>query len=193
MYFKTCLSSSKMKVNSQVTISKRFLIIILVALFALSAINTFLIFERTSGPPDTSAVNYDYVVSQDGSGCLLKNMLTGSSTTVPTSLSYAINILMSEGKSVYINPGTYTLTQDVLVANKINAKIVSDGAIVIGNGHQNYHSRRQLYRLKIRNHLRLNTHKRNHQNRRFFYNNDIKHDFREHIHRHRIRKHQYME
>jgi hypothetical protein len=123
-----------MKVNSQVTVSMRFLVIILVVLFALSAINTFLIFERTSGPPDTSAVNYDYVVSQDGSGCLLKNMLTGSTTTVPTSLSYAINILMSEGKSVYINPGTYTLTQNVLVANKINAKIVSDGATIIGNG-----------------------------------------------------------
>src|SRR5665647_3095522 len=134
MYFKTCLSPSKMKVNSQVTISKRFLVIILVALFALSAINTFLIFERTSGPTDTSAVNYDYVVSQDGSGCLLKNMLTGLTTTVPTSLSYAINILMSEGKSVYINPGTYTLTQNVLVSNKINAKIVSDGATITGNG-----------------------------------------------------------
>jgi hypothetical protein len=55
---------------------------------------------------------------------------------VATSVSYAINILMSERKSVYINPGTYTLTQDVLVSNKMNAKIVSDGATIIGNGHK---------------------------------------------------------
>ena len=42
---------------------------------------------------------------------------------------------LSQGKSVYLNPGNYTLNQDILVTNKLNAKIVSDGATIIGNGY----------------------------------------------------------
>jgi hypothetical protein len=41
---------------------------------------------------------------------------------------------MSEGKSIYLNLGTYDLTDDVTVSNKLNAKLVSDGATVNGNG-----------------------------------------------------------
>jgi hypothetical protein len=75
----TCLVPS-MKSNLQVTISKRVLVTILVALLAFSVFNTFLIVARTSGPADTSAVSYDYVLSKSGDNYILKDMATGIPT-----------------------------------------------------------------------------------------------------------------
>ena len=63
-------------------------------------------------------------------------MLTGSTTSVSGSASSAINSAFAQGNSVYLNPGTYTLSGDVLVSNKINAQIVGNGATIIGNGHK---------------------------------------------------------
>ena len=125
-----------MKANSQVTISKKVLAIIIAALLALSLFNTFLILERTSGPADTSAVSYDYVLSQSSGSYVLKNMATGYSTDIAKSASDAINSALNDGKSVYLNPGTYTLTSDITVSNKMNAKIISDGATINGNGYK---------------------------------------------------------
>jgi hypothetical protein len=125
-----------MQANSKITISKRVIAILLVAVLALSAFNTYMILERPSGQSVSSAVIYDFVVSQKGNNYQLKNMLTGSTTSVSKSASSAINKALAEGNSVYLNPGTYTLNQDILVSNKINAKIVGDGATVIGNGHK---------------------------------------------------------
>jgi hypothetical protein len=116
-------------------LSKRAIVIVLVALLVLSAFNTYLIFEGTRSSMSTNTVNYDYVLSQDGENYKLKNMLTGY-VAEAASASAAINSAMSQGKSVYLNPGTYVLTNDVLVSNKLNAKIVSDGATIMGNGHK---------------------------------------------------------
>jgi len=125
-----------MKANSQVTISKRVLTIIVAVLLTLSLFNTYLILERTSGPADTSAVSYDYVLSQSRNSYLLKNMATGYSTTIAKSASDAINSALNDGKSIYLNPGTYALTSDITVSNKMNAKLVSDGATINGNGYK---------------------------------------------------------
>jgi hypothetical protein len=125
-----------MKTNSQVTISKRVLTIILAALLALTLFNTYLIFARTSGPADTSAVSYDYVLSQSGSSYLLKNMATSYSFSITTSASDAINLALKDGKTIYINPGTYQLSSDIIISNKLNAKIVSDGSTILGNGYK---------------------------------------------------------
>jgi hypothetical protein len=115
-------------------LSKRAIVIVLAALLVLSAFNTYLIFEGTRSSLSSSTVNYDYVLSQDGNNYRLKNMLTGYVADETASASSAINSALTQGKSVYLNPGTYTLTDDVLVSNKVNAKIVSDGATIIGNG-----------------------------------------------------------
>ena len=126
-----------MKVNSKITVSNRVIVVFLIALLAFSAFNTYLIFERTSGPANTSAISYDFVVSQVGGYYQLKNMLTGYTTSTKTlfeGASSTINEALSQGKSVYLNPGTYILDQDILVSNKLNAKIVGDGATIIGNG-----------------------------------------------------------
>jgi hypothetical protein len=63
-------------------------------------------------------------------------MLTGSTTSVSGSASSAINTALAQGNSVYLNPGIYNLDQDILVSNKINIKITSNGATIIGNGHK---------------------------------------------------------
>ncbi len=117
--------------------SKRVIVLFLAVLLVLSAFNTYLIFEGTRSSMSTNAVNYDYVLSQDGNNYKLKNMLTGYVAEQPASASSAINSALTAGKSVYLNPGTYILTDDVLVSNKVNAKIVGNNeATIIGNGHK---------------------------------------------------------
>jgi hypothetical protein len=115
-------------------LSKRAIVIVLVALLVLTAFNTYLIFEGNRSAMSTSEVNFDYVLSQNGNNYKLKNMLTGYVSDQPASASSAINFAFTTGKSIYLNPGTYFLTDDVLVSNKMNARIVSDGATIIGNG-----------------------------------------------------------
>jgi hypothetical protein len=115
-------------------VSKRVIVIVLAALLVLSVFNTYLIFEGTRSSTSTSAVYYDYVLSQDGNNYRLKNMLTGYVAEQPASASSAINSALTAGKSVYLNAGTYVLTADIFISNKVNAKIVSDGATIMGNG-----------------------------------------------------------
>lgn len=123
-----------MTVNSKIIISKRVIVILLVALLVFSGFNTYLILVRTNSP--ATAVPYDFVVSPNGSNYQLKNVLTGYSASVSSGASSAINTAFTQGKSVYLNPGTYILNQDILVSNKINAKIAGDGATIVGNGHK---------------------------------------------------------
>ena len=47
-----------------------------------------------------------------------------------------ISQALAKGNLVYIKYGNYTLTADVEVVNKRNARIVSDGATIIGNGNR---------------------------------------------------------
>jgi hypothetical protein len=125
-----------MKSNSTTVISRRVVVILFLAMLALSLFNTYLILIRTSGPVDTSAISYDFVITQVNNNYQMKNMLTGYTTSTSESASTAINDALVHGKAIYLNPGLYILDQDVLVSNKMNAKIVSDGAIILGNGHR---------------------------------------------------------
>jgi hypothetical protein len=116
-------------------LSKRTIVIVLVALLVLTAFNTYLIFEGTRSSLSTNAINYDYVLSQSGINYKLKNTLTGYVSEQSESASSALNSALSAGKSVYLNKGVYVLTSDVVVSNKLNAKIVSnDEATIVGNG-----------------------------------------------------------
>ncbi len=95
--------------------SKRAIVVVLAALLVLSAFNTYLIFVGTQSSMTTNAVNYDYVLSRDGNNYKLKNMLTGYVAEQSESASSAINSALASGKSVYLNPGTYLLTDDVVI------------------------------------------------------------------------------
>jgi hypothetical protein len=101
-------------------------------LFGFSIFNTYMILVRTNGP--ATAVAYDFVISPSGNNYQLKNVLTGYSASVSSGASSAINIAFTQGRSVYLDPGTYILNQDILVSNKINAKIIGDEATIICNG-----------------------------------------------------------
>ena len=122
-----------MKDSLKRILAKRFIFLILAALLVLSAFNTYLIFEGTHSSLSTNPVNYDYVLSKDGNNYKLKNMVTGYVTEQTVSASIALNSALSAGKSVFLNPGTYVLTDDIVISNKVNSKIVSDGATIIGN------------------------------------------------------------
>lgn len=125
-----------MKTALKKMFSKRAIVIVLAALLVLSAFNTYLILEGTRNSLTTNTVNYEYVISQSSNSYKLKNMLTGNVVDEPASASDAFNSALSVGKSIYVNPGTYVLTDDVIVSNKLNAKIVGDGATIVGNGHK---------------------------------------------------------
>lgn len=118
-------------------LSKRAIIIVLVALLLLSAFNTYLIFVGIQSSMSTNELYYDYVLSQNGNSYKLKNMVTGYVAEQKESASVVINSALSLGKSVFLNPGTYVLTSDIVISNKVNAKIISgDDATIIGNGHK---------------------------------------------------------
>lgn len=122
-----------MQANSKITISKRVIVLFVIALLALSALNVYLIVENAlnSGGP----VAYDFVLSKSGNNYQLKNMVTGS-TSSSGSASSVLNKALANGNSVYLNSGTYTLTADVLISNKVNAKIEGNDATINGNGHK---------------------------------------------------------
>ena len=125
-----------MKDSLKKFVSMRVIVVILVVLIVLSAFNTYLIFEGTRSSMTSDAVNYDYVLSQEGENYKLKNMLTGYIAAQIGSASSAINSALTSGKSVYLNAGTYVLSDDIIISNKVNAKIASDGAIILGKGHK---------------------------------------------------------
>ncbi len=126
-----------MKDSLKKVLSKRGIVIALVALLILSAFNTYLIFEGTRSSMSTSPVAYDYALSIDGGNYKLKNMLTGYVSEQRESASTALNAAFSAGKSVYLNAGIYTLIDDIYITNKINAKLVGNNdATINGNGHK---------------------------------------------------------
>ena len=123
-----------MKISLKRILSKRLMVVVLAVLLVLSVLNTYLILQVIPSSLSSDSVEYDFVLSQNGDNYRLKNVLTGYIREDSTSASTVLNIALTEGNSVYINPGTYALTEDVLVTNKVNSKIVSDGAIINGNG-----------------------------------------------------------
>jgi hypothetical protein len=119
----------------KITLSKRVFAVILVIALALTAVNTYLIFDLRRALEDAAHDStYDYVIFQDGDIYKAKNQASGYIDFTSTTASPVISQAIAKGNIVYIKPGNYTLSSDVQVYNKINAKIFSDGAVIIGNG-----------------------------------------------------------
>ncbi|MBN1245117.1 hypothetical protein JXA31_05945 [Candidatus Bathyarchaeota archaeon] len=119
----------------KITLSKRIFALILVIALALSAVNTYLIFDLRRALEDAAHDSpYDYVIFQDGNMYKAKNQASGYVDFTSADASPVISHALTEGNTVYIKPGNYTLSSDVQVYNKKNAKILSDGATIIGNG-----------------------------------------------------------
>jgi hypothetical protein len=114
--------------------STRVIVVLLAVVLIFSAFNTYLIFSGIQDANRTNVLDYDYVLSVDGANYNLKNVLTGYVSILSGDASVALNKAFSQGKSVYLNPGTYMLNSDVNISNKLNAKMAGDAATVIGNG-----------------------------------------------------------
>lgn len=123
-----------MKAALKRVLSKHVIGIVLVILLSMTSLNTYLILEGIEQANRTGAVGYDYVLSQEGSNYLLKNTRTGHVSSQAQSASIPLNTALSEGKSIFLNGGIYTLTEDVYVTNKINAKIEGENAVIASNG-----------------------------------------------------------
>ena len=119
----------------RVTLSKRVFALILVVTLALSAVNTYFIFDLRRALEDAAHDStYDYVIFQDGDMYRAKNQASGAVDFTSADASEVINGAIAKGNTVYIRAGSYSLRSDVQMYNKENAKIVSDGARIIGNG-----------------------------------------------------------
>jgi hypothetical protein len=119
----------------KITLSKRVFAVILVIALVISAVNMYLIFDLRRALEDAAHDStYDYVVFQDGGVYKAKNQASGYVDFTSADASFVISQAIAEGNIVYIKPGNYTLSSDVQVYNKKNAKILSDEATIIGNG-----------------------------------------------------------
>jgi len=121
----------------KVTLSKRVFALILIIALALSAVNTYLIFDLRRALEDAAHDStYDYVIFQDGTIYKAKNQASGQIDFTSADASPIISQAIAKGNTVYIKPGNYILSTDVEVYNKINTKIVSDGARLMSNGNK---------------------------------------------------------
>jgi hypothetical protein len=119
----------------KITLSKRLLAIVLVIVLALSAVNTILIIDQRQALQDASHdAIYDYVAFQDGATYKAKNQATGKVDFTSSDAATVINQALTEGNTLYIKPGDYPLSADVQLNNKMNARIIGDAALIIGNG-----------------------------------------------------------
>ncbi len=128
----------------KMALSKRVCIVMCVIALLLSASNLYLILENTRALQEQlSTVQrdytaddsiYGYVIFKDGNLYKAKNQSSGSVDFASADAATVISQAVTNGTLVYIKFGNYTLTTDVQVLNKRNARIVSDGATIMGNG-----------------------------------------------------------
>ncbi len=118
----------------KITLSKRLLAAVLIIVLALSAANTILILDQRQALQDAAHdAIYDYVIFQDSDTYKAKNQATGKIDFTSADAATVINQALTEGNTLYLKPGSYALNADIQVNNKINAKIIGDSAIIIGN------------------------------------------------------------
>jgi hypothetical protein len=118
----------------KITLSKRLLAVILIIALFLSALNTYLIFtmQRDYKADDST---FNYIIFQEEGVYKAKNQRSSLVDFTSEAAATVINQAVSEGNHVYIKSGNYSLTSDIQILNQNNARIASDGATIIGNGH----------------------------------------------------------
>jgi hypothetical protein len=130
----------------KLTLSKRMCAVICAVALFLSVFNLWLIADSNRAlqekldtlQRDYSADDsiYGYVIFQDGTLYKAKNQSSGVVDFASDTAAQVISQAVAKGTLVYIKMGNYTLTSDIQVVNKQNARVVSDGATIIGNGNK---------------------------------------------------------
>jgi hypothetical protein len=119
----------------KVSLSKRVFALVLAFALLLAIVNTYLIFDlRRTLEGAANDSQYDYVVFQDGDVYKAKNQVSGSVDFTSADAGFVVTQAVAEGNTVYIQTGNYTLSSDIQIYNKKNARIVGDGeAVIVGN------------------------------------------------------------
>lgn len=118
----------------KITLSKRLFAVILVIALSLAALNTYLIVTMQRDYKADDSI-FNYVILQEDDLYKAKNQRSSLVDFTSEDASTVINQAVNQGNHVYIKSGNYSLTSDIQILNKNNARIVSDGATVIGNGY----------------------------------------------------------
>ena len=133
------------KTGMKFTLSNRLLIVVIAVALLLSALNTYAIFYNTSllqeqleaierDYKEDDAI-FNYVIFRDEDVYKAKNQTSGLLDFVSPIASFVISQAVAKGNLVYIKSGVFNLTSDVKISDKVNTRIVSDGATIVGNGH----------------------------------------------------------
>jgi len=110
-------------------ITAAFIVLIVALIFtAVWGFQSYLRFERNPSE------EYDYIVLQEGESVQAKNGFNGRIDFSSTNASYVIQESIDSGNTVYIKSGEYTLTSDIVLLNKKNARITGEGSRIRCNG-----------------------------------------------------------
>lgn len=121
----------------KLALTKRLIAAILVVLIIVSAVNTYLILSQGNVLNEaTNSSGYDFVVSQDGETFKARNTQTNQIHHGFATASIALNYALTHGSSVYLNSDNFTLTEDIVVSNKLDVKIEGVGALINGAGYK---------------------------------------------------------
>jgi hypothetical protein len=98
------------------------LLIVTLTIISIWGFNAYLDLARSP------AEEYDYIIFQDGALTKAKNGMNGAIDFSSANASSVIQQAIAQGNSVYIKFGEYSLSSDILLYNKKNARIIGDGA-----------------------------------------------------------------
>jgi hypothetical protein len=76
---------------------------------------------------------YDYLIFKDGASTKAKNGKNGAIDFSSTNASSVLQQAIAQKNNIYIKSGEYNLSSDILLYNKRNARIISDGATLSCN------------------------------------------------------------
>ncbi|MFX0080041.1 MAG: hypothetical protein ACFE8O_12465 [Candidatus Hermodarchaeota archaeon] len=77
---------------------------------------------------------YDYIIFQDDTLVKAKNGKNGAIELSSTNASTVMNQAITQGNNVHLKSGEYTLSSDILLHNKKNARIIGGRAVIRCNG-----------------------------------------------------------
>jgi len=116
-------------------LSKRVTSIILVIIVAIILINSYLIIDLSSSFKDSTHNSpFDFIIFKDNTTYKAKNQLSGKIEYESDDASFVINQVINKSNIVYVENGEYLLKSDILIVNKNQIQISSNGAKILGNG-----------------------------------------------------------
>jgi hypothetical protein len=122
----------------KIILSNRIISLVLVVVLLATALNVGLVinvYNKVNDVGQTDSSGFEFVVSQTGSSSFqVKDTFTKDIISGFASASIAINYAFSQGNTVYLK-GTFDLSDNIMISNKWNVKLVGDNATINANGY----------------------------------------------------------